>query len=370
MRTAPDPDVLDAPDRLERADTGAVLRDVASAGARLRSALQACDDAGLPGTEAGAPRAVVVASRGTPVPVASVLAALAPAAAVAPVVEVGDDLPRWVGAGDVVLVLGGSGPATAALADAAGRRGARLVVAGADRAVVQAARRWRAVTVELPARAGGDGDWDLLVPALVAADLLGLVGAPRGVLVETADRLDDVAVRCRVGSDAWVNPAKEAAAALAGTVPLLLGTGPVSAAAGAWTAGRLIARAGVPALSGALPGGAAPLGALVDGVLATDGRDDVFRDRVDDPAGLRPAAVLLRDDDAPGGRDVADAADRVLRAVGAPPVVWEPAGASPLERFASLVGLGEFTSVYVALAAGVDPAARRVPDALRASGLG
>lgn len=288
-------------------------------------------------------------------------------------------LPLWVGAADLVIAVSASGATaeTVSALEEAVRRGCRLLVVGAADSPLEAlARRGRAVFVPVPAtRAGPAALWSLAVPLLIAGDALGLLRAPEQVLAQTADRLETLAARCRPDADTVTNPAKTMAAALVGTLPVVWGTSPVAGAAAALFAGQLHAIASAPALWGVLPDaghhqvaaldrlyvGAPPRTApvLADAVLAHDGPDDFFRDRLDDPdpAGRTPLhLVLLRDSVehpvvAERARICADLARR--GGIEVSEVLAE--GSSPVERTASLVGLADWASVYLALAEGREP---------------
>ena len=83
----------------------------------------------------------------------------------------------------------------------------------------------------------------------------------------------------------------------------------------------------------------------------------MFRDRVDDEdSAPRLRLVLLRDNrelPAIAARAEAAAELAIERGIRVTPLLAE--GDSPLERFASLVALGDYASVYLALLEGVDP---------------
>src|SRR5262249_58721446 len=82
----------------------------------------------------GRPRAVVVAGQGTAARTGDLLATVAGVRAPVPViVHRHTGVPGWVGAADVVIAVSASGRSPEALgaADAAARRGARLVAIGA-----------------------------------------------------------------------------------------------------------------------------------------------------------------------------------------------------------------------------------------------
>ncbi|NEB47373.1 SIS domain-containing protein, partial [Streptomyces sp. SID339] len=81
--------------------------------------------------------------------------------------------------------------------------------------------------------------------------------------------------------------------------------------------------------------------------------DDFFRDRVDDPAALRPRVVLLRDRPtdaggltaAPAARELAHGHDVALSEL-------EPETGDELEALAELIAVMDFAAVYLALAPG------------------
>jgi hypothetical protein len=155
---------------------------------------------------------------------------------------------------------------------------------------------------------------------------------------------------------------------IAGSLPVLWGTSPVSAVAAERGAAQLATNAKYPALSGALPHPAHEQVGAFDGVFgaragsasgAAVALDDFFRDRADDDDedAVRLRLILLRD---PAGEHPllgrqASAAVAVAaeRGIGVTELV--AAGTGPLERLASLVGLLDYASMYLAFALGVDP---------------
>lgn len=363
------------------ADPGDMLRAVAGSGAQVRESASASLEAGLPAlADEGRPRAVVVLGSGVAALAAEVLAGTAGSACPVPlVVHRRRDLPPWVGAADLVVALSVSGRSdeTVAALDLAVRRGSRLVaVAPEGSPLHERARQARGLFVAVPpGRAPGANLWALATPLVVAASHAGLLpgGEPplAEVLEATATRLESVADRCRPSSDAPVNPAKVLATELAGSLPVVWGTSPLAGVAAARLASQLAAHAGLPALAGVLPDAVHDQAGVLDGpygALASSGRDDFFRDRIDDPEPeLRLRLLLLRDAPAvehPSAAQAAAAA-RVgaeARDVRVSEVVAE--GDSGYERLAELIGTSDYASVYLALLHGVDPSARGAVDDL------
>ena len=148
--------------------------------------------------------------------------------------------------------------------------------------------------------------WSLLTPVLLAAGHLGIVDVGEQVLIETADRLDEVAEASRPSSESFVNPAKVLAADLAEGVPVVLGDGALSGVAAQRAASMLARTARMPATWGELPDDAAQVVACFDGPFTaayTGGApaprrddDDIFADPfLDGPASPRLALLMLRD---------------------------------------------------------------------------
>ncbi|MGH3660382.1 MAG: SIS domain-containing protein [Micromonosporaceae bacterium] len=381
-RREADEDLLNDTDALIAADPGMMLRAVASAGPQVRESLSRAADANLGElANEGRPRSVVVAGAGTAARAGDILATVAGARSLVPVISHrSPGVPSWVGAADVVLAVSASGrsPEAIAAAKAAVRRGARLVAVGApDSELSSLAERARAPFVEVPRRAPARASlWALTVPVLCAASSLGLIRLPEADLAETATRLDNDAERCRPSADAFVNPAKALALDLAGSIPVIWGSSPLAAVAARRIADMLSSNARYPAVAGEL--GEANRGrvGLLDGVyggLAEAGRD-IFADP-DDPesgsanGGSRLRVILLRDrgladDEQPDqGEPVAvelrraDAVQELAARRGVRVTVIEAEGASAVERFASLVAIPDFASLYLALAHGFDPMA-------------
>lgn len=374
-RRVADEALLDNPDALAANDPGGMLRATASAGAQVResAALAAEANLGLLADD-GRPRAVVVAGVGTAARTGEILATVAGSRCPVPVLaHRSAGVPGWVGAADVVIAVSASGrsPEALAAADAAARRGARLVAIGAPDSQLQSlAERARAPFVPVPRRAPARASmWALTVPVLLAARSLGLIRVNEADLAETAARLDADADRCRPAAESFVNPAKILAHDLAGAVPVVWGSSPLATVAARRFADVLSANARYPVVAGALGEAGRGRVGLLDGAfggLAESSRD-IFADPNDKPEPARLRVVLLRD----GGLDIqddtdepvaveerrADAVQTLAEQRGVRSSVVRAEGGSPLERLASLIAVPDFASVYLALAHGLDPMA-------------
>ncbi|HEU5033968.1 MAG TPA: SIS domain-containing protein [Mycobacteriales bacterium] len=367
---------LDDPAAIEAADPQQMLRAVATSGAQVRSSLTAARDAGLDAlADDVRPRAVVVAGMGGSGIAGDVLAALTLAAAPTPVVvHRSPRLPGWVGAADLVLAVSCSGRTqeTLAATDDALRRGARLLgVGSAGSALADRCLAARAPFVPVvPQLAPRASMWALATPVLVAASRLGLLdlGPNDDHLEAAATRLESVAEACRPDRDTFVNPAKTLALELADTVPMVWGAGPSGAVAAYRFGCQLNENAKLPAVTGALPEAHHNQVVSLDGSLAgAAATDDLFRDRVDDATPLRLRLVLLHDDD--GADDVrarVEVSAETAERRGVPVTTVRSEGESPVERLASLVGLLDYASVYLAIGQGVDPTPVRPIDDLKA----
>ena len=361
-RRVADEALLDDVDGLNSTDPGGMLRFTASAGAQVResAALAAEANLGMLSDE-GRPRAVVIAGIGTAGRTGDVLATVAGPRCPVPVIpHRSSGVPGWVGAADVVIAVSASGRSPEALgaAQAAARRGARLVAVGPPDSQLQSvAEGVRAPFVPVPRRAPARASlWALTVPVLLAARALGLVKVNEADLAETAARLDADAERCRPAAESFVNPAKALALGLARRFGDTLST-----------------NARYPVVTGALGEAGRGRVGLLDGVFGGLGEStrDIFADPDDDddqsesPTRLR--LVLLRD----GGLNPEDDADepfvveeRRAEAVqtladrrGVRCDVITAEGGSALERLASLISVPDFASVYLALAHHLDPMA-------------
>ena len=377
-RRSPDLVLLDSASALAAADPGEMLRATASAGAQVRESAALAAEANLKVlADEGRPRAVVVAGAGTAARTGDVLATVAGPRCPVPVLShrsVG--IPGWVNAGDAVIAVSASGrsPEALAAAEAAARRGARLVAIGApDSELAALAERARAPYIAVPRRAPARASfWALIVPVLLAARTLGLVKVNEADFAETAARLDSEAERCRPGLESFVNPGKGLALELANSIPIVWGASPLATVAAKRFGDTLAANARYPAVVGSLGEAGRGRVGLLDGVyggLAEAGRD-MFADPEDSADDLtRLRLVVLRDgglaaDDEVGAGEPTAVEERRADAVvelatrrGVRCSVLTAEGGSPLERLASLVAVPDFAAVYLGLAHGFDPMA-------------
>jgi len=378
--------LLDDQAAMDAADPGRMLRATASAGAQVRETAALAAEADFrPLADEGRPRAVVVAGVGTAARTGDVLATVAGPRCPVPVLSHRiAGVPGWVNAADVVIAVSASGrsPEALAAAEAAARRGARLVAIGAPDSELQAvAERARATFVPVPRRAPARASfWALTVPVLMAARTLGLVKITEADLAETAVRLDTDAERCRPGLESFVNPGKTLALDLAGSIPILWGSSPLATVAARRFADTLAANARYPAVAGGLGEAGRGRVGLLDGVYGalSEAERDIFADpSANSVAETRLRLVLLRDgglretdpsadglaadDDADEPASVeerrADAVQRIAEQRGVRVSVVEAEGASALERLASLLAVPDFASIYLGLAHGLDPMA-------------
>jgi hypothetical protein len=370
--------LLDDQAAIDAADPGQMLRHTASAGAQVRESAALAAEANLTSiADEGRPRAVMVAGQGTAARTGDLLATIAgPWCPVPVIAHRSAGIPGWVGAADVVIAVSASGRSPEALgaAEAAARRGARLVAIGAPDSQLQSvAERVRAPFIPVPRRAPARASiWALIVPVLLAARTLGLVKITEADIAETAARLDADAERCRTTAESFVNPAKTLALDLAGSVPIVWGSSALATVAARRFADSLSANARYPVVAGALGEAGRGRVGLLDGVygaLSEAGRD-IFADPADFEENLttRLRLVLLRDggltedeETEPEPTEVeerrADAVQDIAERRGVRVSVLTAEGGSPLERLASLVAVPDFASLYLAIAHGLDPMA-------------
>lgn len=373
-RRVADESMLDDPDAVASHDPGGMLRFTASAGAQVRESAALAAEANLALLEdEGRPRAVVIAGIGTAGRTGDVLATVAGPRCPVPVIpHRSAGVPGWVGAADVVIAVSASGRSPEALgaAEAAHRRGARLVAVGAPDSQLQSvAERARAPFIPVPRRAPARASlWALTVPVLLAARTLGLVKVNEADLAETAARLDADADRCRSTAESFVNPAKSLALGLAGSIPIVWGSSPLATVAARRFGDTLSANARYPVVTGALGEAGRGRVGLLDGVFGglVESTRDIFADEAEpDPTRLR--LVLLRDGGLNADEDTdeplaveerrADAVQTLAERRGVRCDVVTAEGGSALERLASLVAVPDFASIYLALAHGLDPMA-------------
>jgi glucose/mannose-6-phosphate isomerase len=351
---------LDDLQQLEAADPGGMLRQVASSAAQVRSAVQTASEVDLAAvTGADRPRAVVVAGMGGSGIAGDVLAAACGQGCAAQIVSVkGYQLPGWVGAADLVIAVSCSGSTEETLAVAADavRRGCHLVGVGAVKSpLASIAEQARAPF--MPVVSAGmprSTLWALSIPLIVLAERLGLAEAGAAVYEETAVVLEHVSHQCRPSSDSFMNPGKTLAAEILGTLPMIWGTSALTGVAGYRFSCQLNENAKYPAVYGVLPE------ANHNQVVTFDGPFGQA-----DPAPLR--LVILRDSrEHPQIVKRREASVQLAAQRGIEVTELAAQGEHPLGRLASLIQLIDYATVYLGIAAGIDPSPVAVIQELKA----
>ncbi|TAL13071.1 MAG: SIS domain-containing protein [Frankiales bacterium] len=343
-----------------------MLPAVASAAAQVREAAVLAAEAGVSSlADDGRPRSVVVCGMGGSGIAGDVLAAVAGSTCPVPVVtHRGYGLPAWVGPMDLVVAVSCSGSTEETLSalEEAVRRGCRLLVVGRSGSPVDdLGQRGKAVFVPVTqGRQPRASMWALSVPLVVAGHGLGLLAAPPDVVEHAASTLEDVADRCRPDAASLVNPAKRLALDLQDRLPVLWGTSPLAGAVAYRFACQLNENAKLLATWGVLPEANHNQVVAFDGPFAggsSRSDDDFFRDRAEDEdEEPRLTLVLLRDaEEHPQVARRADVSAELARERDIPVVQLQAEGGAALSRLASLVGLTDYASTYLALLQGLDP---------------
>ncbi|MCK2221188.1 mannose-6-phosphate isomerase [Actinomadura sp. ATCC 31491] len=350
-----EPDRLDDQAHLSEADPSGMLPAVAASAAHVRTGHRVAAEAPLDRLAAhGRPRAIVVAGMGGSGIAGDMLAAVAGSGVPLPIVTLRSyQLPGWVGATDLVIAVSGSGDTeeTVSVATQAVRRGCTLLGVGPAGSPLEAiAVQASALYVAVPARGQSRANlWLLAIPPIVAAAALRLVPVEDDLFERVARSLEDLAHRCRPSSDSFINPGKALALDLAESVPVIWGTSAATRAAAIRLAGQLNANAKYPAIYGELPEAGHNQVAAFDGPLA---ERDIFADTSSRTLRL----VLLRDvEEHPQVTRQREVTLRLARDRDVPVTELTAEGTHPLERMASLIGLGDYASAYLALGYGIDP---------------
>ena len=267
----------------------------------------------------------------------------------------------------IAVSASGRSPEALAAAEAAARRGARLVAVGApDSPLESVARSARAPYIGVPRRAPARMSlWALTVPVLLAGRACGMVRIAEADIAETAARLDADAERCKPGNVAFVNPAKSMALDIAGSVPVVWGGTALAGIAARRFGDTLAANARYPVLAGELGEVGRGRVGLLDGAFGSlaESRRDIFADPDEGGgSGTRLRIILLRDDGLDGDDTApppdtrrADAVAELAERRGIRLDIVSAEGGCALERLASLIAVPDFASVYLALAHGLDP---------------
>ncbi|GAA4222105.1 glucose/mannose-6-phosphate isomerase [Streptosporangium album] len=350
-----EPDRLDDPEQLADGDPSGMLRAVAASAAQVRTAHRVTRETDLSAlVEEGRPRALVVAGMGGSGIAGDILNAVCGHGAPLPVVTVRSyRLPGWVGATDVVIAVSFSGRTeeTLAVAMEAVRRGCRLLAVGAPDSPLQAIAR-QAGAPFVPVTAGGQpraAVWELSVPLVVIAAEFGLTQADDEVFENVAGRLEEIAHRCRPASESFINPGKSLAMEMAETVPMIWGSSPLAAVAAYRWACQLNENGKYPAIWGEIPEVDHNQVMAFEGPLATR---DIFAE--ESSRSLR--LFMLRDvEEHPQVTRWREVSVRLAEDRGVPVTQVAAEGPHPLERLATLIGLGDYASTYLALGYGIDP---------------
>ncbi|MBO0774876.1 MAG: SIS domain-containing protein [Actinobacteria bacterium] len=349
---------LDDPELLEAADPAGMLRQVASAAAQVRTAAHITGETDLRTVAGGGrPRAIVVTGMGGSGIAGEVLAAVAGAGCPAQVAVAHDYLlPGWAGAADVVIAVSCSGSTEETLSAAreAARRGCRLIAVGGRHSPL-AALAEQANAPFVPVQPAGQPRstlWALSVPLLVLASRLGVIAVPPASYESAAAALERVSHLCRPDSESFVNPAKSLALELAGRLPMIWGTSPLTGVAAYRFACQLSENGKYPGICGVLPEANHNQVVCFDGPFAP-GSPDV-------PAGGGPPVplrlVLLRDSqEHPQVARRREESARLATDRGIEVTELPAEGEQPLERLASLVQLIDYATVYLGIAGGIDP---------------
>ena len=349
-------DRLDDAELVEAADPGGMLRQVASSAAQVRSAVRACSEVDLsPVTSPGRPRAIVVAGMGGSGIAGDVLAAICGTGhSMQVVTSHGYELPGWVGAADLVIAVSCSGSTeeTLAVATEAVRRGSNLVGVGAAGSPLQAiATQARAPFVPVVSAGMPRSTlWGLSIPLIAIAERAGVLDVGEDVYEATAAALEQIAFQCRPTSESFVNPGKSLALDLFGTLPMIWGTSPLSGVAAKRFAAQLNENAKYPGIAGELPE------ANHNQVVAFDGPFAPGATRLNAESGYPLRLILLGDPAAHpqvARRQAASAELATDRGIRVSELAME--GEHPLPRFASVVQLIDYATVYLGIASGVDP---------------
>ena len=348
-------DRLDDAELVEAADPGGMLRQVASSAAQVRSAVRACSEVDLsPVTDPDRPRAIVVAGMGGSGIAGDVLAAICGTGnSMQVVTSHGYQLPGWVGAADLVIAVSCSGSTeeTLAVATEAVRRGSNLVAVGAAGSPLQAiATQARAPFVPVVSAGMPRSTlWGLSIPLIAIAERAGVLEVGEDVYEATAAALEQIAFQCRPTSESFVNPGKSLALDLFGSLPMIWGSSPLSGVAAKRFAAQLNENAKYPGIAGELPEASHNQVVAFDGPFAPG-------TRLDAESGYPLRLVLLSDPAAHpqvARRQAVSAELATARGIRVSELAME--GEHPLLRFASVVQLIDYATVYLGIASGVDP---------------
>ena len=357
--------ILDDSAAMLAADPGAMLAATATAGAQVRRGLAQVDrDEVARIAEAGRPRAIVVTGMGGSGISGQVIEALANSASPIPVVSSrGYGLPSWVGVDDVVISLSCSGGTeeTITAAQEAARRGSKLIsITSAGSALhefTQSVRGSSSMIVDAQGLMPRASMWTLLTPLLQIGNSLGVVSVPDADLDQAADIIDAIGEQCAVERESFENPAKLLAVALAGSLPMIWGTGAIGPVASYRFISQLAENAKIPAIHGEIPESQHNQVVVLDGPFAgASSVEEIFEDNTGRELNRKFRLVLLRDSiEHPQMAKRADIVTDIADRRGVPVTRVDATGTRIIHRLASLVALTDWASVYTALALHIDP---------------
>jgi glucose/mannose-6-phosphate isomerase len=358
-------DRLDDAGLVEAADPGGMLRQVASSAAQVRSAVRTCAEVDLsPVTAGDRPRAIVVAGMGGSGIAGDVLAAVSGAGNAAQIVTShGYQLPGWVGAADLVIAVSCSGSTeeTLAAATEAARRGCHLVgVGAAGSPLADIATQARAPFIPVVSAGMPRSTlWALCIPLIVVAEQIGIITVGEDVYESVAATLEEIAFQCRPSSESFVNPGKSLGLDLMGTLPVIWGSSPLAGVAAKRFAAQLNENAKYPGIPGELPEANHNQVVAFDGPFAPG-------NALTSPSGFPQRLVLLADPaEHPQVARRREASAELATERGIRVTELAMTGEHPLQRFASVVPLIDYATVYLGIASGVDPTPIEIIQSLK-----
>ncbi|MDN5803494.1 MAG: hypothetical protein L0H26_02745 [Microlunatus sp.] len=323
---------------LRRADSA--LRRLAEAGSRLRREIGEAEVGVEQVGQLDRPRAVIA----TGSEARFIRAMLEPVCPVPFVAWPAHGLPGWVGALDLVVVMASdlSTPGLVATVHESVRRGAQLVIACPRNSTIADHAGSRS-TILLPTSTA-----DPLAAAIVTlAGLHRLQLGPEVDPYRVADAMDQVATDCSPYVDVAENPAKDLAMGLAEAQPLVWGGSVLAARASRRVAEALRAGSGRAALAA----DAEELIPVLESAAPRDPFADPFEDAIS--ADRRPALVIV--DDGNPEAPIRSSQARLMTAAERNDVrvcVIQRTSGSDVERYATVLQVGMYAAVYLAVGLG------------------
>jgi glucose/mannose-6-phosphate isomerase len=319
------------------------------------------------------PRAIVVTGMGGSGVAGEVLSVVCGPGSATQVVALHDyQLPGWVGVPDLVIAVSCSGATEETLSSAreAVRRGCPLIGVGSAGSPL-ALLAEQAGAPFVPVKSTGNPRstfWGLSVPLLVIAERLGVAEIPGAAELEaTAVELERISQLCRPDSESVVNPAKTLALELAGKLPMIWSTSPLTSVAAARFATQLHENADYPAMPGMLPEVYDGQAGVFEGPFARrPASDAAVRDREDPSPSVPLHLVILRDSqERPRVTHIRKAFTELAEQRGIGVTDLMANGETTLQRLASLIQLIDYASVYLGIAIGIDPSQATVISELK-----